>query len=133
MNFLLSIYSYNLDGPAANVTGSVDGISGNGCSGAGSGKRICANVGMNITISCAVSPGDTYTITGPGGVSSDNAPLRLTVADSNYGDFTCTSTNPCGSVTDTIRLERADCEFRLYIQLLVRYYHLFLFQVLCLM
>ncbi|XP_019859850.1 PREDICTED: uncharacterized protein LOC109588100 [Amphimedon queenslandica] len=96
------------DTPAVNVTGLVAGISGNGCSRASSRKRICANVGMSVTIRCAVGPGDTYTITGPG-ESSNNAPLAFTVADNNYGDFTCTSTNPCGSVTDTIRLERADC------------------------
>uniref|UniRef100_A0A1X7SL29 Ig-like domain-containing protein n=1 Tax=Amphimedon queenslandica TaxID=400682 RepID=A0A1X7SL29_AMPQE len=99
--------------PAVNVTGSVAGIPGNGCSGAGSGKRICAIVGMSVTIRCAVSPGDTYTITGPGVSPSNNQRLTLTVADNNYGDFTCTSTNSCGSITDTIRLERADCEFRL--------------------
>ena len=101
-----------LDTPAVNITGSVDGISGDGCSGAGSGKRICANVGMSVTISCAVGPGDTYTITGPG-QSATNQPLTFTVADNSFGDFTCNSTNSCGSVTDTIRLERADCELRL--------------------
>ena len=100
-----------LDTPAVNITGSVDGISGNGCSGAGSGKRICANVGMSVTIKCAVGPSDTYTITGPG-QSATNQPLTFTVADNSFGDFTCNSTNPCGSVTDIICLQKADCKFR---------------------
>ncbi|XP_019862757.1 PREDICTED: uncharacterized protein LOC109591469 [Amphimedon queenslandica] len=94
--------------PAVNVTGEVEGILGNGCSGTDTRKRICAEVGLSITIMCAVGPGDTYTITGPG-ESSNNVPLAFTVADNNYGDFTCTSTNPCGNVTDIIRLEKADC------------------------
>ena len=88
------------------------GISGNGCSEASSGKSICANIGMSVTIMCNVSPGDSYIITGAGR-SSFNKPLMFTVTDDSYGDYTCMSANPCASTTDTNHLERAVCKLLL--------------------
>lgn len=92
------------------ISGSIVGVSGDGCTPPSGGSRICVSAGMRVTITCSVNAADSYTITGPGGLSSTNQSLSFMVTSGSYGNYTCRSSNPCGNATSTIRLDPAACK-----------------------
>lgn len=94
----------------ASISGSIVGVSGDGCTPPSGGSRLCVSANMRVTITCSANAADGYTITGPGGASSTNQSLSFTVTSGSYGDYVCRSSNPCANAMSTIRLEPAACK-----------------------
>ena len=92
------------------ISGSIVGVSGDGCTPPSGGSRICVSAGMRVTITCSTNAAGGYTITGPEGLSSTNQSLSFTVTSGSFGNYVCRSSNPCGSNMSTIRLVPADCK-----------------------
>ena len=107
-----------LDSPSALLSGTYAGISGDGCTPPGSGDKICALIGTIVTFTCAVSPGDDYTIgftesDGSIRVLSTNGPAMVTVNADSFGTYVCNATNPCGHNISTLILQSAGCELKI--------------------
>jgi hypothetical protein len=88
------------------ISGTLSGASDNGCTPPGNPAELCAITGSSVTISCSSS--QSYTITGPSRTTTD-ASQTFTTSSSDYGTYTCSSTNACGTSTSTITLRQAMC------------------------
>ena len=99
--------------PQPILAGTYQGIVGDGCIPAGSGNKICANVGEQVTFSCQAG-GFSYTIgflvDGFINLLSTNSPAMITVTSNDFGTYICTVSNICGMRTSTLRLEKATCK-----------------------
>jgi hypothetical protein len=91
--------------PVITLVGSVQGITGDGCTPSTNGKKICVNVSNTVTLSCSST--DDYTIIGPNPQRlSHNKSLTFTVNSNDYGAYICISTNPRGVTTSYIQLDK---------------------------
>ena len=105
--------------PQPILAGTYQGIVGDGCIPAGSGDKICANVGEQVTFSCQAG-GFSYTIGfvvgGSINILSTNSPAMITVTSNDFGTYRCTVSNICGMRTSTLRLEPATCKTKCILQ-----------------
>ena len=99
--------------PQSILAGTYQGIVGDGCIQAGSGDKICANIGEQVTFSCRAG-GFNYTIGfvvgGSIKVLSTNSSAMITVTSNDFGTYICTVSNVCGNRTSTLKLEQATCK-----------------------
>ena len=111
--FEITYFSILGSPPQSKLTGTYQGIVGDGCIPAGSGDKICAYIGEQVTFSCQAG-GFNYTIGfvvgGSINVLSSNLPTMITVASNDFGTYICTVSNVCGNRTSTLRLEQATCK-----------------------
>ena len=80
-------------------TGSITDVVGDGCGRVGSpddaSLQLCPKPTEQFVLSCdSIYP---YTITGPGGTMSDGPLVISEASSSNVGQYTCSSTNLCGT------------------------------------
>ena len=116
---LMNFFSI-LGSPSQSIlAGTYQGITGNGCIPAGSGDKICANIGEQVTFSCQAD-GFSYTIGFIVGVSinvlSTNSSAMIRVTSNDFGTYICTVSNVCGNRTSTLRLEQATCKSKYILQ-----------------
>ena len=99
--------------PQSILAGTYQGIVGDGCIPYGSGDKLCANIGEQVTFSCQ-SGGFSYTIGflvgGSINVLSTNSSAMITVTSNDFGTYICTVSNVCGNRTSTLRLEPTTCK-----------------------
>ena len=110
---LMEFFSILGSPPQSILAGTYQGIVGDGCIPYGSGDKICANIGEQVTFSCH-SGGFSYTIGflvgGSINVLSTNSPAMITVTSNDFGTYICTVSNVCGNRTSTLILEPATCK-----------------------
>ena len=100
------------DNPRSSISGTVFSVVGDGCTSPGSGEMICANVGQQVTISCSANSVDGYTISGPRGTVT-NTSFTFNVWIGDYGVYTCTTSNSCGTNTSSISLQPGACKYQM--------------------
>ena len=107
LNNILSLYSLYAAQVPVTINGTISSlnISDSGCARPGittPNADLCPLDGERVNVTCASSGG--YTIRGPGGRMSRNAPLIInSFILSDSGTYTCSSENDvCGTATDSI-------------------------------